>query len=72
MLTERVASWVGIAAVVVMGGLLVLVGFRLVPPAWEIPLFITAVALFSVRLVLRTMLSRRRRSTEPPAEPPAQ
>jgi hypothetical protein len=70
MLTERLASRVGVAAVIVMGGLLVLVGFRLVPPSWEIPLFAAAVVLFAARLVLRAILARRRRSAEQPAAPP--
>ena len=70
MITEQTATRFGIAAIVLMVALLVLVGFHVVPPSWELPLFIAAVALFAARLVVRTMLARRRRQAIPPSEPP--
>jgi membrane protein implicated in regulation of membrane protease activity len=69
VLQERTATQFGIAAIGVMAVLFVLVFFRLVPPAWEIPLFIFAVALFAVRLVLRSVLARRKRQAETPDDP---
>lgn len=68
MITERAATGFGIGAVAVMILLLVLVGFRVVPPSWDIPLFLLAVALFAVRLTIRTLLARRKppSSQDPP------
>lgn len=70
MITEHTATRFGIAAIALMVVLLVLVGFRMVPPSWELALFIVAVVLFAARLVVRTMLARRRRQDIPPSEPP--
>ena len=70
MITERTAMQFGVAAIAVMVVLLILVGFRLVPPSWELPLFIGAVALFATRLVMRTILVRRKRRDVRPSEPP--
>ena len=70
MLTERRANQLGIGATLVMFGLLLLVGFRVVPPTWELPLFILAVALFAGRLIMRVVLRRRKAVAEPPMEAP--
>lgn len=70
MISDRTVAGFGYAAVAVMGVCLALVGFRLVPPAWDVPLFAVAVVLFSVRLVLRTVARRRKRGETPPAGAP--
>ena len=72
MLTERLATYFGIAAVALMVVLLMLVWFRLVPASWEIPLFVAASALFAARLVVRMMIARRDHPPTPPAPPPEQ
>jgi hypothetical protein len=69
MLTERTSTQFGIAAVVLMGILLVVVGFRLVPASWDIPLFVAAMVLFSLRLILRTIIARRNRQQSAPTGP---
>ena len=66
LLTEQAANRFGLAAVLVMAALLVLVYFRIVPPSWNLPLFIVAVALFAIRLLLRVMIARRNRRTDSP------
>jgi hypothetical protein len=69
VLQEKTATLFGIAAVILMALLFALVGFRLVSPAWEIPLFIAAIVLFSIRLVMRALIARRKRALEPPGDP---
>jgi hypothetical protein len=72
MMTQRSASMLGMAAIGLMGLLLVLVWFRLVPQSWDLPLFLAAIVIFSLRLALRTRYSRREGKNEkPPDVPPA-
>jgi hypothetical protein len=69
VLQEKTATLFGIAAIVLMALLFILVFFQLVPPAWEVPLFIAAIVLFTIRLVLRALIARRKRTPEPPGDP---
>jgi hypothetical protein len=66
MITDRLADQLGIGAIVVMLGLLLLVGFHIVPPAWDVPLFILAVLLFAARLAMRFMLQKRKEESGSP------
>lgn len=69
MITEQTVSRYGIVALIIMVTLLVLVVFDLVPQSMYVPFFIIATAAFVIRIVLRMLLARQKRSHDSDEEP---
>ena len=65
MVTAKFVNLYGWISLGVMGGLLALMWLRIIPESLYLTMLIIAASLFSGRIILRVMLPRQERQSEP-------